>query len=139
MLERGGGNAYHRNGRLEQSLPFLVFVLPDMRLPNGQQAIVPLEKLLDYCLNPEHPRGQHKARVFAAALGITLADAPELRQALLDAAASGDAIAGDQDEFGKRFVLDFEMTGPQGTVTVRSLWIICAGEAFPRLTSCYVP
>ena len=109
-----------------------------MRLPNGEHAIVPLEKLLDYCLNPEHPRGQHKARVFAAALGVTLADAPELRQALLDAAARGDATTGDSDEFGQRFVLDFEMTGPQGTATVRSLWIIRAGESIPRLTSCYV-
>jgi hypothetical protein len=109
-----------------------------MRLPNGEHAIVLLEKLLDYCLDPEHPRGQHKARVFAAALGITLAEADELRDALLDAAASGDAIAGDADEFGQRFVLDFQMQGPQGAATVRSLWIVRAGEFIPRLTSCFV-
>lgn len=84
-----------------------------MRLPNGEQAIVPLEKLLDYCLNPDHPRGQHKARVFAAALGITATEAYDLQQAILNAAATGEATAADVDEFGQRFVLDFEVEGPQ--------------------------
>ncbi len=42
-----------------------------MKLPNGERAVVDIIKLQDYCLNPAHPRGQHKARVFAAALGLT--------------------------------------------------------------------
>ena len=109
-----------------------------MRLPNGDQAVVPLDKLLDYCLNPEHPRGQHKARVFAAALGITSAEADCLRAELLAAAATRDAMAAEADDFGQRFVLDFEMEGFTGSVQVRSLWIIRRGEEIPRLTSCYV-
>jgi hypothetical protein len=40
-----------------------------MKLPNAAQALVDLAKLRDYCLNPAHPRGRHKARVFATALG----------------------------------------------------------------------
>jgi hypothetical protein len=46
-----------------------------MRLPNGDQAIVEIVKLRDYCLSPTHPRGRHKARVFAAVLGLTDKDA----------------------------------------------------------------
>jgi len=42
-----------------------------MKLPGGEDAIVDPEKLTGYCLNPEHPRGKHKARVFATALGFT--------------------------------------------------------------------
>jgi hypothetical protein len=42
-----------------------------MSLPNGERAIVEVAKLRDYCLSPTHPRGRHKARVFAASLGIT--------------------------------------------------------------------
>ncbi|WP_200235400.1 DUF6883 domain-containing protein [Thiohalocapsa halophila] len=50
-----------------------------MKLPNANQAVVDLEKLRGYCLNPAHPRGRHKARVFAAALGITAGEtAPRL-------------------------------------------------------------
>jgi len=41
-------------------------------------------------LNSEHPRGKHKARVFAT-LGITAENAEELRAALLTAAATADA------------------------------------------------
>jgi len=35
---------------------------------------VETRKLRDYCLSPEHPRGRHKARVFASALGLTVDD-----------------------------------------------------------------
>jgi len=41
-----------------------------MKMPDGDAAIVDRQKLTGYCLNPEHPRGKHKARVFAM-LGFT--------------------------------------------------------------------
>jgi hypothetical protein len=63
-----------------------------MLLPNREQAVVDLTKLSDYCLNPEHPRGRHKARVFASALGLTLADAESLRAMLLLVALDHEAI-----------------------------------------------
>lgn len=56
-----------------------------MKMPGGEAAIVDRVKLTEYCLNPEHPRGKHKARVFAAALGFTAGHADELRTALLTA------------------------------------------------------
>jgi hypothetical protein len=109
-----------------------------MKLPNGDRAVVELAKLTDYCLNPDHPRGRHKARVFAAALGITAEDAGELREALLAAAEFAEAIEGESDQFGQRFTVDVMMEGEAGPVCVRSGWIIRLGEDFPRLTSCFV-
>jgi hypothetical protein len=41
-----------------------------MKMPGGDAAIVDRQKLTGYCLNPEHQRGKHKARVFAT-LGFT--------------------------------------------------------------------
>jgi len=35
----------------------------EMKLPGGERANVDVAKLRDYCLNPTHPRGRHKARV----------------------------------------------------------------------------
>ena len=38
-----------------------------MTLPHAEAAVVEVvdpRKLRDYCLNPNHPRGKHKARVF---------------------------------------------------------------------------
>ena len=110
-----------------------------MRLPNADNAVVDLAKLRDYCLNPKHPRGRHKARVFADNPGITAEDAELLRQAILEAAfASEDAALGKKDGFGRRYLLDFSMTGSKGAAMVRSLWIVRTDEDFPRLATCYV-
>ena len=109
-----------------------------MKLPNPERAVVEIDKLRNYCLNPEHRRGRHKARVFAASLGLTSDNADDLRQALLAAVRDNDAMPGEDDGYGKRYVIDFFAKGPAGQATVRSSWIIRRGEDFPRLTSCYV-
>ena len=109
-----------------------------MLLPNGENAIVDFRKLRDYCLNPDSPRGSHKARVFAAALGITAADAENLRATLLDAARTSEVTVGELDLYGQRYTMDVEVTTEVGTASVRSGWILLHGEAAPRLTTCYV-
>src|SRR5438093_8229979 len=109
-----------------------------MRLPNAERAFVDIAKLRDYCLSPEHPRGRHKARVFASALGLTASDAEALRAALLQAARTEEVTQSEADEFGQRCMLDFAMQGPAGQATVRSAWIVRTGEDFPRLTTCFV-
>jgi len=45
-------------------------------------------KLLDYCVNQQHPRGRNNAQVFAS-IGIQRAEAEYLRSALLVAAREG--------------------------------------------------
>ncbi len=109
-----------------------------MKLPNSERVVVDVAKLRDYCLNPDHPRGRHKARAFTAAIGLTADQAEELRDALLEAAHTEEAIATDQDEYGQRYVVDFTMNGPAGQARVRSGWIVRRGEDFARLTSCFV-
>jgi hypothetical protein len=109
-----------------------------MKLPNGKRAIVLIEKLRNYCLNPTHRVGGHKAHVFASVLGLTAANARELQLRLLVVARTGDAVPGKQDAYGHRYIVDFEMTTAVGTAIVRSTWIVLAGEDVPRLTSCYV-
>ena len=109
-----------------------------MKLPNGERAVVDLVKLVQYCLNTAHPRGKHKARVFASALGLGTEQAERLRDALLAAARKSEALVAETDAFGHRYVLNLNMDGPAGPVEVRSVWIVRAGEDFPRLVSCFV-
>ena len=109
-----------------------------MKLPGGESAVVDLTKLTNYCLAERHPRGKHKARVFSAALGLKAENAELLRTALLHAATTENAVTVASDQFGQRYVIDFEMIGPGGTGIVRSTWILRAGENAPRLTSCYL-
>ncbi len=113
-------------------------IIPVVKLPNPARAVVDLAKLTDYCLNPLHAHGRHKARVFASALGITRRDVDRLRGALLLAAVREEATLGVWDAYGQRYVLDFLMDGLSGQAVVRSSWIVLTGEDFPRLTTCYV-
>lgn len=109
-----------------------------MRLPGSERAEVDHRKLADYCLSPTHPVGKHKALVFASALGLTSSEAGTLREWLLHAAATGDAVEGRTDEFGRRFTLDFAAVSHVGRATIRSVWIIRTDEFHPRLTTCWV-
>jgi hypothetical protein len=68
-----------------------------MKLPGGANAIVEISKLRDYCLDPRHPRGRHKARVFLTALDLSQGEAEFLRNALLKAAREEDAALGEAD------------------------------------------
>ena len=61
-----------------------------------------------------------------------------LYDALLIAAQTVEIELGERDEYGQRYTLDFEMSGPSGAAVVRSCWIVLGGEDFPRMVSCYV-
>ena len=108
------------------------------KLPNGDRAVVPLEKLTEYALNPDHPSGRHKARVFKAALGLTLDDAVFMQTTLQNAAKQNEAIPEEPTPYGERYVIDFTLTTDDGTATIRSAWMVRKDEDFPRLTTCYV-
>src|SRR5258708_3561683 len=109
-----------------------------MKLPNPDQATIDIEKLRDYCLNPHHPRGRHKARVFASTLGLNSEDAEFLRAVLFRAVRSSEAIPTKSNIYGQMFIIDFHMSGPKGEALVRSSWIVYWGENYPRFLSCYV-
>jgi hypothetical protein len=68
-----------------------------MIIPNAELAIIDIRKLRDYCLNPLHDEGKHKARLFAASVGMTETDAEALRQILLKAIKTESAIIGRRD------------------------------------------
>jgi hypothetical protein len=109
-----------------------------MKLPGGERAVVEIAKLRDYCLDPVHPRGRFKARVFASALNLTQADAEFLRRQLLLAVRDSDATLAGRDEYGERYTIDFDLAHGARRARIRSAWIMLRGEGIPRLTSCYV-
>jgi hypothetical protein len=109
-----------------------------MKLPNAENAVVDLVKLVDYCLSTDHPRGKHKARVFQSACGLTAQHAELLRQQLLDAAEEGDAVETNSDTHGRRFVIECNAQGPNGEAAIRTAWIVRPDEDVPRFVSAYV-
>ncbi|NOT69520.1 MAG: hypothetical protein HOP04_14695 [Methylophilaceae bacterium] len=109
-----------------------------MMLPNGKSAFVDIAKIADYCLNDPHPEGRHKARVFQSVLGLNVSDALYLQSIIFKAAAENTAIKTETDQYGARYILDFELTINMRSAIIRTCWIIRTQEDFPRLTTCYL-
>jgi hypothetical protein len=109
-----------------------------MKLPNARHAVIDISKLRTYSLNSLHEVGQHKARVFKAALSISIDDAEWLRETLLKAVIEGEAIAALPSPFGTKYVVDVLIVRGEQSAIVRTAWIVEYGTEFPRLTSCYV-
>lgn len=108
-----------------------------MLIPNAENAVVDIRKLREYCLNPQHDDGKHKARLFSTILGMTADNAEELRQILLEVVKTQVAQQGRRDEFGQRYTLDFKLEWQDRSGIIRSGWIIEHGSEIPRLTTCY--
>ncbi len=65
-----------------------------MLIPNAENAVVDIRKLRDYCLNPDHDEGKHKARLFSSIIGMTAENADELRQIILEVVKTNEAKFG---------------------------------------------
>lgn len=107
-----------------------------MLLPNIERASIDPRKLADYALNPGHPEGRHKARVFLSALGIAGADAAWLADAILAGLRQSDAIVQGATEWGTMYRVDMEIVHGQRCAAVRTVWLCTAEGA--RLVTCFV-
>jgi len=109
-----------------------------MRLPFAEKAFVDDRKLIDYCLNPDHPVGKHKARVFQAALGINALNRDVLKRALLEMVLANEASFSGANVEGNLYTIDFLLVYQARQAQVRTAWMIKFDETFPRLVTCYV-
>ncbi|WP_370571832.1 DUF6883 domain-containing protein [Methanomethylovorans sp.] len=109
------------------------------QLPNFKNAKIDSRKITDYALNPNHPRGSDKARVFKSALGYDQSNADDLIEQIYAKLPESQASVGELDEFGQRYTVDIAITGANGNVaTVRTGWILDKGSDSPRLTTLVV-
>jgi len=108
-----------------------------MIIPNAEQAVVDIRKLRNYCLDPTHDEGKHKARLFKAKLGMTANEADLLRELLLKIVKTHEAQLGRRDEWGQRYTLEFLLEWQGKQAIIRTGWIIEHGTTIPKLTTCY--
>ena len=113
-------------------------------LPNYAAAIIEDSKLLDYALNPDNERGQHKARVFESTLGYNLSNWLTLKQHILNNLANHEAVFVSDTPFGQKYKVTLSLTGFNGrTEDVLTIWQydrLSSGELrpYPRLITVYV-
>jgi len=87
----------------------------------ASRIVIDPRKLLEYALNPDAPRGRHKALVFAQVLGYTLDNWQNLLVQLEMLAPSAEARLHSVDNYGRRYTADLRMTGVVGRqATVRT-------------------
>lgn len=108
-----------------------------MKLPNAERAIVDLVKVTDYLLNASHPDNGGKAQ-FVGILGFAPTDPAALAEALRGVAVLGDVVLQAESLHGRKFVVDGALKSPSGRQpTVRTVWIVDAGQDIPRLVTAY--
>jgi RHS repeat-associated protein len=107
-------------------------------LPGAARAIIDPRKLTEYALNPAHPVGGNKARVFESVLGFTQRNADDLIAQLRGGVTKNPFLPGKIDQFGARFTVDIPVIGPGGSGVVRTGWIYKSGSDTPELTTLFV-
>jgi len=108
-----------------------------MKLTNGDQTEISMQKLIGYCLNPEHPSGKHKARVFESALPITAENANFLRELIQTAAVKGEIVQQETTAFGQVFKVDWIVQNTNA-IELRTIGEITTKNPNPRLISAFI-
>lgn len=125
--------------KLEPILSRSGFISKSGFLTNAEKAVIDPNKLISYALNPDHPIGGNKARVFESALGYNQSNVGDLITKVQAGAVSNPAVILTADKFGQRMAVDMPITGVNGnSAIVRTGWIYDAGSSVPRLTTIFV-
>ena len=103
------------------------------RLANAALAIVAIEKVSDYLLNPDNPQNRGKAEFFAR-FGFGRNDGQRLREALLADAADREMIDIKVTAYGRVVKLRCNLASPDGRdPCITSTWQFDLGGDRPRL------
>jgi hypothetical protein len=97
-----------------------------------------IKKLREYCLNPNHPVGKHKARVFFAALGVTKKDSSDMKKLILKKMEEAEIQLEYEDEYGKRISSVLELDINEKKAFVKTIWIIKRKENTAYFVTCYI-
>ncbi|MGV9213926.1 WXG100 family type VII secretion target [Micromonospora sp. RB23] len=111
----------------------------DPSRPDFSKAEIDSRKITAYVMNPEHPVGKNKYRVINSATGLGPDDADVILQQIREGVLAGNPLLGKADDFGQRWSVDLPLTGPDGTITVRTAWILENGASTPRMVTISFP
>jgi hypothetical protein len=107
------------------------------KLPNADQARVDREKIIDYLLNENSPRGAPKAAFFSR-YGFDGKPWWVLAGALREHAMTQPVVSVCDTHFGLRFNVEGPLQCIDGRCpNIRTVWQIDNGEIAPRLITAY--
>lgn len=107
-------------------------------IPNAANATFDVRKLTEYALNPAHPIGGEKARVFERALGFNLSNHGLLSSQIVAGVRNNPAKVIRVDSFGTHYRVDIPVRGPIGDGVVTTGWTIRSNSSTPSLSTLWV-
>ncbi len=108
-------------------------------LPNVKNAIIPDEKITEYALNKNHPKGKDKAIAFEKYLGYNVNNKDMLINEVRKQIKLTPAKIRPQTQYGQPYEVRVKINGANGkSAWVKTGWIIDKDSDIPRLTSIYV-
>ena len=97
------------------------------------------EKLTSYALYQNHPKGKHKAHVFADRLGFTVENYEPLLRQIETRALDNEAELLRTDQYGQHIRVDLIITGISGQeAVVRTGWLVGPSSDIAVLSTLYV-
>ncbi len=105
----------------------------------AERIVIDPRKLTLYALNPNSPRGRHKAVLFEELLGFTKENYTSLIRQLEKLCLQAEATFHSEDEFGRRFTVDVSIEGMTGQqAMVRTGWVVPTETKEAYLVTLYV-
>ncbi|GEM_PF-637378 len=102
------------------------------------KVVINPRKLTHYALDPQSPKGKHKAIVFEQ-LGFTKANYTELLEQLQTKSLTTEAISYGEDEYGTRYTLEIPIENQTGqTAIVITGWLVPKNTQEAHLVTLYV-
>jgi ribosome-binding ATPase YchF (GTP1/OBG family) len=106
-------------------------------LPKADEAVIPIQKLAEYSLNPI--KNKDKAIAFKEALGYDLHNLNILVDSIHKGLNVFPVVYKGSNEYGKSYAVLMELTGPNGkAANVMTAWLDDSLTGEIRLTSVYV-
>ena len=106
-------------------------------VPNCDQSIVEIAKVVDYLLSRSHPIGRAKAQFFMR-FGFRESAPDELVQALLAHVRDNAVADTDISAYGTKYRVDGPLASPDARdPLVSTVWMVLNGETIPRFITAF--
>jgi len=106
-------------------------------IPKIEFAVVDLDKIVNFLLNPHHPQNGGRAYFFSR-FGYTDTDWERMAESLIQHAAEGEVVRLERTPYGKKYTVLGDLLAPGKRLSdVISVWIIKPDSPYPRFVTAH--
>ena len=108
-----------------------------MTIPNVEYAVVDSDKIVNFLLDPHHPKNGGRAYFFSR-FGYTTANWEQMAEALVQHAEEGEVVSWEHTPYGEKYTVLGDLLAPSKRLSgVISVWIIKPASPYPRFVTAH--